>query len=100
MPDHGNWCQNCCLLHKVQAPEEAVQQGSWSHWMKETRELLGEGCGGDGGGVESGGHAAESSLYVDAPTHDDSVKILHMENAEGSRMVTLAWLEGQFPVSY
>ena len=29
--DHGNWCQNCCLLHKVQALEEAVQQGSWSH---------------------------------------------------------------------
>lgn len=68
--------------------------------MKETKELLGEGYGGDGGDVESGGRAAESSLYVDVPTHDDSVKILHMENAEGSMMVTLAWLEGQFPVSY
>lgn len=68
--------------------------------MKETAEQLGEGCGGGGGGVESGGHAAESSLYVDAPVHDDSVKILHMENAEGSKMVTVAWPEGQFPVSY
>lgn len=28
---HGNWCQNCCLLHKGQALEEAFQQGSWSH---------------------------------------------------------------------
>lgn len=68
--------------------------------MKEIVEQLGEGCGGGGGGVESGGHAAESSLYVGAPMHDESVKVLHKENAEGSTMVTLAWLEGQFPVSY
>lgn len=68
--------------------------------MKGTRELLGEGCGDDGGDAESGGRAAESSLYADVPKHGDSVKILHMENAEGSMMVTLAWLEGQFPVLY
>lgn len=28
---HGNWCQNCCLLHTGQAREEASPQGSWSH---------------------------------------------------------------------
>lgn len=68
--------------------------------MKETAAQLGEGCGGGGGDVESGGHAAESSLHAGAPGHDESVKVLHKENAEGSTMVTLAWLEGQFPVSY
>lgn len=59
---------------------------------------LGEGCGGDGGGAGSGGHAAESSWYVGAPVHDESVKVLHKENAGGSTMAALAWLEGQFPV--
>lgn len=68
--------------------------------MKETAEQPDEGCGGGGGDAESGGHAAESSLYAGAPMHDESVKVLHKENAEGSMMVTLAWLEGQFPVSY
>ena len=68
--------------------------------MKEIVEQLGEGCGGGGGDVESGGRAAESSLCAGAPMHDESVKVLHRENAEGSMRVTLAWLEGQFPVSY
>lgn len=92
MPARGNWCQNCCLLHMGQAQEEASPQGSWSHWTKETAGQLGEGCGGDGGDAGSGGHAAESSLYVGAPKHDESVKVLHKENAGGSTMVALAWL--------
>lgn len=66
--------------------------------MKEIVEQLGEGGG--GGDVESGGHAAESSLYVGAPMHDESVKVLHKENAEGSMTATLAWPEGPFPVLY
>lgn len=36
--------------------------------MMEIVERLGEGYG--GGGVESGGHVVESSLYVGAPMHD------------------------------
>lgn len=66
--------------------------------MMEIVERLGEGYG--GGGVESGGRVVESSLYVGAPMHDEAVKVLHKENAAGSMTVTLAWLEGQFPVSY
>lgn len=33
------------------------------------------------------------------PMHDESVKVLHKENAGDSTMVALAWPEGQFPVS-
>lgn len=60
---------------------------------------LGGGCGGDGGDAGSGGHAAGSSLYVGAPRHDESEKVLHKENAGGSTRVALAWPEGRFPVS-
>lgn len=90
MPGHGSWHQNYCLLHKALALEEAFQQGSWCHWMKETVGQLGEDYGGGGDGAESGGHAAENSLCEGVLMHDDSVKILHMENVVDSMMVTLA----------
>lgn len=82
-----------------QARGEAFPRGSWNHWTKEIAGQLGEGCGGGGGDAGSGGHAAESSLHVGVPMHDESVKVLHKKNARGSTMVALAWPEGQFPVS-
>lgn len=100
IPGHGNWYQNYYLLHKVLVLVEVFPQGMQDHYRREKLGQLGGEYDGGGGGVENGGHAAESNLCVDVLMHGDSVKTLHMASAGDSRKVTLALQEGHFPLQH